>query len=96
VLHKTRTSVANASTTSPIVINWRERAIGDSSRTRAFDVTRHGESRRIEIVGAAPNVSDVAKDDLVSVIKRSRFRPRVTDGELARVSPVAFRYYLPD
>jgi hypothetical protein len=60
----------------------------------AFEITRFGESRRVEILGAAPNVSDAAKDELVSLIKANRFRPRVTDGELARASPVVVRYYL--
>ncbi len=62
----------------------------------AFEVTRFGESRRIEILGAAPNVSDAARDELASLIKASRFRPRVTDGNLARAAPVAVRYYLSD
>jgi hypothetical protein len=62
----------------------------------AFEVTRYGISRRIEIVGAAPNVSDAAKNDLVNLIEGSRFRPRVTDGELGRASPVVVRYYLND
>lgn len=62
----------------------------------AFEVTRFGESRRVELVGAAPGVANAAKDDLVSFIKTSRFRPRVTHGELARASPVVVRYYLDD
>jgi hypothetical protein len=62
----------------------------------AFEVTRYGTGRRIEIIGAAPNVSDAAKNDLVNLIKSSRFRPRVTDGELERASPVVVRYYLND
>jgi hypothetical protein len=61
-----------------------------------FEVTRFGESRRIEIVGAAPDVSNAAQDELVSLIKASRFRPRVMDGELSRASPVVVRYYLND
>jgi hypothetical protein len=59
-----------------------------------FEVTRYGESRRIEIVGATAGVPDSAKTSLVSIIKASRFRPRVTDGELGRASPVVVRYYL--
>jgi hypothetical protein len=60
----------------------------------AFEVTRFGESRRVEIVAAAPNVSDAAKKELATLVSNSRFRPRVTDGELARASPVVVRYYL--
>ena len=62
----------------------------------SFEVTKYGESRRVEIVGAAPDVSDAAKDELASVIKSSRFRPRVTDGKLGRAAPVVVRYYLSD
>jgi tetratricopeptide (TPR) repeat protein len=61
-----------------------------------FEVTKYGESRRIEIVGAAPGVTDAEKDDLASLVMGSRFRPRVTDGELGRAAPVAVRYYLND
>jgi len=61
-----------------------------------FEVTRFGESRRIEIVSAAPEISNDAKDELVSFIKASRFRPRAMDGELSRASPVVVRYYLND
>jgi hypothetical protein len=62
----------------------------------AFEITRYGESRRIDIVGATPDVPDAAKDELVSLVKRSVFRPRVADGEIAREAPVRFRYYLSD
>lgn len=40
------------------------------------------------------NATDAAKTKLVQLIQRSRFRPRLTDGELARASPVVLRYYL--
>jgi len=61
-----------------------------------FEITKYGESRRIEIIGAALGVSDADRDDLVSLLMTSRFRPRVTDSELARASSVAVRYYLND
>ena len=62
----------------------------------SFEITKYGESRRVEILGAAPEVSDAAKDELVTLIKGSRFRPRVKDGELAGAVPVVLRYYLDD
>jgi hypothetical protein len=62
----------------------------------AFEITKYGEGRRIEILGATPSVSDNAKRELEILIKSSRFRPRVTDGELARASRVVVRYYLND
>jgi tetratricopeptide (TPR) repeat protein len=61
-----------------------------------FEVTRYGQGRRIEILGAAPNVPEATKRELASVIMGSRFRPRVMDGALARAAPVRVRYYLDD
>ena len=60
----------------------------------AFEVTLFGFSRRIEVLGATDTVSKADKDDLVHLIQRSRFRPRVVNGELARASRVVVRYYL--
>ena len=60
----------------------------------SFEISKFGESRRIEVAGAAADVSNAAKDDLVNFIKGARFRPRVTDGELGRPAPVVVRYYL--
>ncbi|HET7132922.1 MAG TPA: hypothetical protein VFJ95_11765 [Gammaproteobacteria bacterium] len=62
----------------------------------AFEVTRFGEGRRVEIRGSSPDVADDAKNKLVNLVKSTRFRPRVTDGELARAAPGAVRYYLSD
>jgi hypothetical protein len=62
----------------------------------SFEVTMYGESRRVEIVGATPDVSDAEKDELARLVKGSRFRPRVTDGTLGRPAPVVVRYYLND
>ena len=59
----------------------------------AFEVTKYGVSRRIEILGAATNVSDADKDELESVLMSRRFRPRVTGGQIA-TSPVRLRYYI--
>lgn len=62
----------------------------------SFEVTKYGESRRVEILSAAPDVPDAAKEELVTLIKGSRFRPRVKDGELAAAAAVVVRYYLDD
>jgi hypothetical protein len=59
-----------------------------------FDVTKYGASERIEILNATTNVTDAAKGRLVRLISRSRFRPRVTDGQFADTSPIVVRYYL--
>lgn len=60
----------------------------------AFDVTKYGRGRQVEILDTTTNASDAAKDELVRLIYRSRFRPRVTDGEFADRSPVVVRYHL--
>jgi len=85
----------------PIVLptfrpNPLQTAIGNRYIDVTFEITKFGEPRRVEIVGATPTVPDGAKDELVGTIKASRFRPRLTDGELGRTSPVAVRYYLND
>jgi hypothetical protein len=60
----------------------------------AFEVNRYGESRRIEILDTTTNAADADKTNLVQLIQRSRFRPRVSNGELARSAPVVLRYYI--
>jgi hypothetical protein len=60
----------------------------------AFAITKYGRAREIEVRGAA-NVTEADQADLVSLLKNTRFRPRLTEGEFAEASPVAVRYYLP-
>lgn len=69
---------------------------GSSYVDVSFEITKFGESRRIEVVGKSPGVSSSAQDEVVNVIKNARFRPRAVGGELGRPSPVAVRYYLGD
>jgi hypothetical protein len=58
-----------------------------------FVITRYGRPRRIEILATTTDAADSATSCLVRLIRSSRFRPRVTDGQF-RTSPVAFRYHL--
>jgi hypothetical protein len=62
----------------------------------AFDITKHGESENIEILDATTDATRGAEKDLVRLIERSRFRPRVTDGQFSDTSQVLVRYYLND
>ena len=62
----------------------------------AFELTKFGQSRDIEILGATGNATHAAKERLVQLISRSRFRPRVTNGEFGRTAPIVLRYYLTD
>jgi hypothetical protein len=59
----------------------------------AFEISR-GQARRVRILAATTNATDADKKRLVELIEHSAFRPRVTDGEFARASPVVLRYYL--
>lgn len=59
----------------------------------AFEITRYGVSRRVEILDATTNATDAAKDSLVDLIRASRFRPRLIDGRF-QTSHVTVRYYL--
>jgi hypothetical protein len=61
----------------------------------AFDITKYGRGRAVEILGAA-NVTRDAQHRLVSLIMNSRFRPRPSDGAFDRASRVAVRYYVYD
>jgi len=60
----------------------------------AFEITKYGRGRQVEILDTTTNATDAAKDHLARLIWRSRFRPRVTDGEFADKSPIVVRYYL--
>lgn len=57
----------------------------------AFDITRYGKSRRVEVLETTTSATDLVIE-LVHVIKGSRFRPRVTNGQFDS-SRVTVRYY---
>jgi hypothetical protein len=59
----------------------------------AFEITKYGRSRAVEILDAA-NASHRAKQDLTALIRTNRYRPRLTDGVFADATPVRMRYYL--
>jgi hypothetical protein len=60
----------------------------------AFDITKYGRSRNVEILDTTTNATEDERDRLVRLITRSYFRPRVVDGRIADRSPVVVRYYL--
>jgi hypothetical protein len=60
----------------------------------AFAITKYGRARNVEILDAT-NATEADQADLVGLLKSSRFRPRLTDGEFADASPVVVRYELP-
>jgi hypothetical protein len=60
----------------------------------AFDVTWHGNAKRVEILDATPNVTDDAKKQLMRLISWTRFRPKIVDGDIPQSSRVVLRHYL--
>ncbi|HUQ52811.1 MAG TPA: hypothetical protein VM692_11360 [Gammaproteobacteria bacterium] len=60
----------------------------------AFDITRFGRSRNIEILSTSTISATATRESLVQLIARSRFRPRAVNGELARSAPIVLRYYV--
>jgi hypothetical protein len=59
----------------------------------AFEITKYGRSRDVEILDSA-NANHAAKQDLIGLIRTNRYRPRLTDGIFADATPVRMRYYL--
>jgi hypothetical protein len=60
----------------------------------AFDVTRHGYAESIEILETTKSVLRRTEKELISLIERSSFRPRTTDGRFVESSRVEVRYYV--
>ena len=62
----------------------------------AFDITKYGKGKAIEVLDTTTNTTDVARMRLIDLIKNSRFRPRVVDGAFEDPSRVVVRYYVND
>jgi hypothetical protein len=59
----------------------------------AFEITKYGLSRGIEIVDE-DNATLATKRDLLALIRSNRYRPQLIDGQFAAATPVRVRYYL--
>ena len=59
----------------------------------AFEITKYGRARAIEIRNVA-NATSAAQHRLVALLKGNRFRPRATAGQFAEATPVSLRYHL--
>ena len=62
----------------------------------AFEITKYGEGKSIEILDTSANTTEDARLRLRDLIKWSRFRPRVANGAFEDPSRVVVRYYLND
>ncbi|HXS80253.1 MAG TPA: tetratricopeptide repeat protein [Gammaproteobacteria bacterium] len=62
----------------------------------AFEITKYGEGRSIEILGTSANTTDAVRLRLRDLIKWTRFRPRMAGGAFEDPSRVVVRYYVND
>jgi hypothetical protein len=62
----------------------------------AFEISRYGGSSKIAILDTTTNATRAAKSRLRQLIRRSQFRPRVSNGQVADSSAIVVRYYLND
>ena len=60
----------------------------------AFEISRHGKGRNIQILSTTGNVTRADERDLIELILRNQFRPRIVDGHFADSQPIVVRYYL--
>jgi tetratricopeptide (TPR) repeat protein len=58
----------------------------------AFEINSSGQARNVEIVDANPTANDRDKWNLVALVRRSVFRPRVTDGQFDDAARVVVRF----
>jgi hypothetical protein len=62
----------------------------------AFEITKYGRARRIDIVDATPNCTDEEKKNLVRFVEGGLYRPRAANGAIVDGSRVVWRYYWRD
>lgn len=62
----------------------------------AFDITKYGRSESIDVLDTTTNATRAERRDLIRLIKHSRFRPRVTNGQFPDFARVVVRHYLKD
>ena len=62
----------------------------------AFEITKYGRARRIDIVDATPNSTDEEKKNLFLFVRDGLYRPRAANGAIVDGSRVVWRYYWRD
>jgi hypothetical protein len=60
----------------------------------SFVISENGKSQDVEIVETTGDVPRTVERDLVRTVKFSRFRPRLTNGQLTDSEPMVVRYYV--
>jgi hypothetical protein len=62
----------------------------------AFEITKYGRARGIEIIDATPNCTDEEKHNFFRWVRDGLYRPRAANGAIADGSRVVWRYYWRD
>jgi len=62
----------------------------------AFEITKYGEGKSIEILDTSTNTTKDARLQIRDLINWSRFRPRMANGAFEDPSRVVVRYYVND
>jgi len=62
----------------------------------AFEITKYGEGKSIEILDTSTNTTEAARVRLRDLIKWNRFRPRMANGAFEDPARVVVRYYVND
>jgi hypothetical protein len=60
----------------------------------AFEITRFGRAKHVEVLESTTHASREAEKALVHEISRAVFRPRIVDAHVADAAPVVLRYYV--
>jgi hypothetical protein len=58
-----------------------------------FEVDKYGRSSRTRILDATDNSIRSVEKSLVQFVERSRFRPRILNGQITGTGPIVVRYY---
>jgi hypothetical protein len=62
----------------------------------AFEITKYGEGKAVEILDTTTNTTSEARIRLRELIQRTRFRPRMANGAFEDPARVVVRYYVND
>jgi len=85
-------SAASMASTAPSASSWRGPPHSGYVDV-AFEITKYGRARSVELVDATPNTSNTEKRELLELVKTGLYRPRATSDGIAEGSPIVWRFY---
>ena len=59
----------------------------------AFEITKHGRARNVEIVDETASAADDNRRRAVELVRTGLYRPRIIDGKIADAAQVVWRYH---